>query len=91
MVSYDTVEFDTNESTKEIAKLAGNSKQPSAWALENEDEKAPAATVMKLCPVTACDDMELTEVILTFLALCWDEMVATHLVMFTGGNWVLAP
>ncbi len=44
-----------------IAKLC---KRPSAWAPEHEDEEVGADTKrMRLCPVTACDDMELDEVV----------------------------
>ena len=44
---------------------------PGAWALEHKDAEAEAtdgAKVMKLCPVTACDDMELNEVNLSIHA-----------------------
>ncbi len=35
-------------------------ERPSAWAPEREDEEEGAATKrMRLCPVTACNDMEL--------------------------------
>ena len=63
MLYDDTLKFPSVESTKEIAKRAGNSKRPNAWAPEHEDAEAlGGAKVMKLCPVTACDDMDLNEV-----------------------------
>ena len=71
MLYDDTLEFSSAESSKEVAKRAGNSKRPSAWAPEHEDAEAEAtdgAKVMKLCPVTTCDDMELNEVSLSIHA-----------------------
>ena len=60
MLYDDTLEFPSKESSKKIAKRAGNCKQPSAWAPEHEDEVVDVGTKrMRLCPVTACDDMEL--------------------------------
>ena len=60
MLYDDTLEFPSAESSKEIARRAGNSKRPSAWAPEQEDAEEGAATKrMRLCPVNAADDMEL--------------------------------
>ncbi len=63
MLYEHTLDFPSVESSKEIAKCAGNSKRPNAWAPEHEDAEAlGGGKVMKLCPVTACDDMVLNEV-----------------------------
>lgn len=74
MLFDNTLEFPAMESSKEIAKRAGNSKRPNAWAPENEDtEELGGAKAMKLCPVTACDDMDLLEVQFSFNALGTDK------------------
>ncbi len=60
MLYDDTLDFPSEESRKDIVRRAGNSKRPSAWAPEHEDEEVGANTKqMRLCPVTACNDMEL--------------------------------
>jgi hypothetical protein len=60
MLYDDTLEFPSEESRKELARRAGNSKRPSAWAPEHEDEEQGANPKrMRLCPVNACEDMDL--------------------------------
>jgi hypothetical protein len=58
---HDTsLEFPSKHSTKKLELRGKQSRLPSAWALEDEDNEEDAQdTNLHWCPVTPCDDMEL--------------------------------